>query len=116
MRGGARSPAILAFPPRPHRWYLRPAMGRVSGHLRATRARLALAALLLATTTFPGRASAQPVDDATRGAARTMGQEGIDAYDAGPPDAPTRKASKSECHEGTPAGARSRGAGAHTQY
>lgn len=57
-------------------------MGRVSGLLWATRARLALAAVLLATATVPSTADAQ-VDDATRGAARTMGQEGLDAYDAG---------------------------------
>src|SRR5512145_3312082 len=56
-------------------------MGRVLGLRRAGRAPLALAAAVLATP--PAWAESAQVDDATRGAARTMGQEGLDAYDAG---------------------------------
>jgi hypothetical protein len=55
-------------------------MRRVAGALFAVVAWLSVPA-----------AYGQPVDDATRGAARAMGQEGLDAYDAGKYDAAVEK-------------------------
>ncbi|MBN2195416.1 MAG: hypothetical protein JW751_21535 [Polyangiaceae bacterium] len=58
-------------------------MYRVWKQLGATRACLALATVLFATVLRPSRLAAEPVDDATRAAARAIGEEGLDAYDAG---------------------------------